>query len=118
MKTVCQMMMDSAKGYSLAIADKEKAMRDPNEPSIYDCGAPYNLDDEGNCDCARCGHSRRRTAKDKWYEEHGPDYEDEHRMAWDELNEAGQRRRVERMADHADFRRKEIKENELMGGVK
>jgi len=37
--------------------------RDPNEPSIHDHGAPYNKDDEGNCDCSSCRytkHKRRR----------------------------------------------------------
>jgi hypothetical protein len=34
------------------------------------------------------------------------------------LSYEGRQRRVERQMDHADFRRKEIKENELMRGVK
>jgi len=32
--------------------------RDPNEPSIHDHGAPYNKDDEGNCDCSSCRYTK------------------------------------------------------------
>jgi len=38
-------------------------MRDPNEPSIHDHGAPYNEDDEGNCECTSCKLAARRIAK-------------------------------------------------------
>ena len=38
-------------------------MRDPNEPSINDCGAPWNEDDEGNCVCSRCARAARLRAR-------------------------------------------------------
>ena len=34
-------------------------MTDRNEPSEYDCGAPYNEKD-GECDCELCQRERRR----------------------------------------------------------
>jgi hypothetical protein len=92
---------------------------DPNDgsnPNI--CGAPWNEDDEGNCDCSGCRRRRHKQAKAEYDEDHGPDYEDEHRLGWDELSYAGRQRRAERMIEAADFRRKEIKENELLNSMK
>lgn len=38
-------------------------MRDPNEPSVHDCGAPWNEDDEGDCDCSQCRHRKMKQWK-------------------------------------------------------
>ena len=38
-------------------------MRDPNEPSIHDHGAPWNEDDEGNCACSKCQRTARLLAR-------------------------------------------------------
>jgi hypothetical protein len=38
-----------------------------------ECGAPWLQDDEGNCECSTCMHIRRKAARDKYYEENGPD---------------------------------------------
>lgn len=47
-----------------------EVMRDPNEPSIMDHGAPYNEDDEGNCECFICARAARRRAKEEQEEEY------------------------------------------------
>jgi hypothetical protein len=80
--------------------------RDPNEPSGWDHNAPYNEDDEGNCDCHNCRGRRIREAKNKYYEENGPDDYDDRQA------------RYERMVDYADFRRKEIKEDAMIRSMK
>lgn len=41
-------------------------MRDPHEPSSSDCGAPYNLNDEGECECAWCRKKRRDEAREEY----------------------------------------------------
>jgi hypothetical protein len=89
---------------------------DGNNPNI--CGAPWNEDDEGNCDCSGCRHRRHKRAKEEYDEDHGPDYDDEHRMELDELSEAGRQRRMDRMIDAADFKRKEAKEDALLNSMK
>lgn len=48
-------------------------MKDPNEPSPFDCGAPWNEGDDGECDCARCRHRRKIERKNKYLETYGPD---------------------------------------------
>jgi hypothetical protein len=80
-----------------------------------ECGSPENEDDEGNCDCTRCRHSRIKQAKNEYYADRGPDdYDDEHRMGLDELSYEGRQRRAERMIEAADMRRKEIREDALI----
>lgn len=46
------------------------------EPSINDCGAPWNDDDEGGCDCSQCQRERNKAARD---ERRIDDYEDQDR---------------------------------------
>jgi hypothetical protein len=43
----------------------EDKMRDPNEPSINDCGAPWNEGDDGECECSRCNRRRRKMIADE-----------------------------------------------------
>jgi hypothetical protein len=52
--------------------------------------------------------------------EHYADYseEDEHRMEWDELSDAGRQRRMERNYEMADLRREGLKEDELIRSMK
>jgi len=94
---------------------------DPNDgsnPNI--CGAPWNEDDEGNCDCSGCRYRRHKIAKDEYLTDHGSDDIDmadmayENRLGWDELTEPQRRRRMESRIDAADFRRKEMKENTMV----
>lgn len=37
--------------------------RDPNEPSVYDHGAPYNEGAGGECECFSCMRERKREAE-------------------------------------------------------
>ena len=97
---------------------------DPNDgsnPNI--CGAPWNEDDEGNCDCSGCRSRRHKIARDEYLADHGSDDIDmadmvdmayENRLGWDELTEPQRRRRIESRIDAADFRRKEMKENAMI----
>jgi hypothetical protein len=106
MKTVCQMMYDVAKGPKMAMNDRP-------------CNCEEHIEDMvAKWYCLRHGERQPNYPQMFISAEHEADELMEYRMAWDELDEAGQRRRVERQMDHADFRRKEIKENELMRGVK
>jgi len=41
----------------------------------------------------------------------------ENRLGWDELTEPQRRRRMESRIDAADFRRKEMRENEMAKGM-
>ena len=95
---------------------------DPNDGSNPNtCGAPWNEDDEGNCDCCGCRHRRQKRAKEEYDECHGPvDAWEENQLGWDELSDSRRQRRVERNIEAAEFRRDEKRENDLMklGGIK
>ena len=65
----------------------------------------------------------RNMERQEWGAEMGNepvDMSEENRLAWDELSEPGQQRRVERNIEAAEFRRDEKRENDLMklGGIK
>jgi hypothetical protein len=46
------------------------------------------------------------------------DEDDESRLGWDELSEAGRQRRAERMVEYADMRRKEMREDEMINSMR
>jgi hypothetical protein len=117
MKTVCQLMYDAARGPH--IPERKNMPYDPNDgsnPNI--CGAPWNEDDEGNCECTGCRKIRYKEAKAEYDADHGPDAWEESRMGWDELSHAGRQRRVERKIEAAEFRRDEKRDEQMMRGAK
>jgi cysteinyl-tRNA synthetase len=63
-----------------------------------------------------------KAAQQSYDRQEHPDYwnddEDESRLEWDELSDAGRQRRMERNYEEADRRRKELKEDALMRSIK